>query len=585
MARSKHPERAKPHARKKAEARDRLAMSPDEEWAENLSDQMLAACHPYQRDAVEDPSLRLSLLIGRGGGKTTTKRVRAVKKISRIRRARVAYVATSRPEAERLNWEPTIEMLDQLGELDNFEMTYSKMILTCKRTGGTYQFFGADDKAEVNKLRGQPFNEFQVDECASHDLTLFENMLDRAITARLGERHGCIVLGGTPGHVLRGRFYDVTRPGSDMHRPYRDRDDPMFKDWIKWSSHHWNMLDIMALPEAKQRYEALVLNWEAALVEKERQQWSDDNPIWMREYLGKWAADHTTSMYQYRAHVAGKLFNRWEPFGNKKLEGLMQIKAAIAALPKDLTDPLFGYGIDLGSRDPFALNILAFSPDDKQRRFFHVFSFEKRRMYANEIAKLLIGDEAVSIAMQGGVYTELGGLFGITGWPPAIVADLAGLGETLIDELANIYGIRIKAAEKKGKYGAIELVNGDLVDGRMVIIGDTPLEEQFATLQWKPDEYGLLKEDRAAQNHSADSLTYIRTEIGAMFAAQAAEDKKGGSGSGTPSEAREKPGKPKPPPPKKDEWSDQPVRSRASGEFDSLLDQGAFPDTDGWGND
>lgn len=569
--------RAKPHARKKAAARDLLAMSPDEAWAEDLSARMLADCHPYQRNAVLDPSLRVSLLVGRGGGKTTSKRVRAVHKISRIRRARVAYVATSRPEAERLNWEPLKELLDQLGEMDNFELVESKLICRCRRTGGEYQFFGADDKREINKLRGQPFNEFQVDECASHDTVLFENMLDRAIGPRLGERHGCIVLGGSPGHVLRGRFYDVTRDGSEMHRPFSRRFESDFADWIGWSSHAWSMLDILTLPDAERKYVALVLNWKAALLEKKRQGWSDDNPIWMREYLGKWAADNTTSMYAYRAHKDGKPWNQWKPYGDRRLEGLQQIRAAIAELPKDMGEPMFGYGIDLGSKDPFALNVIAFAPTDPLRRFFHVFNFEKRRMYANEIAKLLIGDDAVATAMRGGVYTDLGGLFGVTGWPAAIVADLAGLGETLIDELANIYGIRIKPAEKKGKFGAIEVFNGDLVDGRMFILADTPLELQLAQLQWKPDEYGQPKEDKAAANHSADAATYIRTEIGMMFSGAVDEKKK-------PDVAQAKPVRGKPPA-TRDTWNDQPARSRSGGEYDSLLSSGDFNEiggNDGW---
>ncbi len=564
--------RAKPHSRVKSAARDLETMDPDAVWAASLSDRMLGDCHPFQRDAVLDPSLRISELVGRGGGKTTSMRVRAVRKTSRIRRARVAYVATSRPEAERLNWEPLKELLDQLGEMDNFEFTESKMICRCKKTGGEYQFFGADDKREVNKLRGQPFDEFQVDECASHDINLLESMLDRAIGPRLGERKGCIVLGGSPGHVLRGRFYEATRDGGDLHRPYRQRGEPEFADWIGWSSHHWNMLDILALPDAH-RYPALLLNWEAALVEKKRQGWTDDNPIWMREYLGKWAQDNTTSMYAYQAHKDGQLFNRWEPYGARKLEGVTAIKAAIAALPPGIDDWMFGYGMDLGSRDPFALTVKAFSPSDSLRRIWHVFSFEKRRMYARLIAELLIGGDAVEKALRGEIYDEVGGLFGVTGWPAAIVADLAGLGETLIDELANVYGIRIKAAEKKGKFGAIEVYNGDLVDGRMFILGDSPLEEQLSTLQWKPDEYGQPKEDKAAHNHSADSATYIRTEIGAMFSASEPVEK--------PAD-KSKPQRNLKPIAKPDGWTNAPARSKSGGEFDSLMANSDYNAVD-WG--
>lgn len=567
MPRAKRPDALKPHSRAKAQARDLLAVDPDLVWAERLGERMLADCHPFQADAVLDPSARISLCVGRGGGKTTVKRVRAIRKMTGIQRARIGYVATSRPEAERLNWEPLKELIDQLGEMDNFEFAEQKMKCTCKRTGSTYQFFGADDKREVEKQRGQPYDEFQVDEAASHDPVLLEWLLDRAVGPRLGERQGRIIVGGTPGHVLRGLFYDVTRQGSEMHRPYRSRHEPEYADWIGWSSHAWDMPEVLALPGAEQRYRALALNWAAALEEKRRKGWTDDNPIWLREYRGRWAADNTTTMYAYRAHDAdGVPVNQWDPLDGRKLEGVQALTAAVAKLPAELDDWLYGYGQDLGSRDPYALNIAAYSPSDPQRRIFHVFSFGQRKMYARLIAELLIGEEAVAQALRGEVYTEVGGLFGVTGWPPAIVADLAGLGETLVDELSHVYGIRVKAAEKKGKFGAIEVVNGDLVDRRMYILKGSPLEEQLATLQWKPDEYGQPKEDRSARNDHADAWTYIRTEIGTMFsgapAKPAAEDGK----QRTPQSQAAKPT------PKADrDWNHLPARSRRGGEFDSLL--------------
>jgi hypothetical protein len=142
----------------------------------------------------------------------------------------------------------------------------------------------------------------------------------------------------------------------------------------------------------------------------------------------------------------------------------------------------------------------------------------------------------------------------------ALHVDLAGLGQTLIDELSQVYGIPMKPAQKAGKFGAIEVVNGDLVDGRMRILAGSPLEDQLATLQWKPDEYGQPKEDRSARNDHADAWTYIRTELGGMFgavkAAPPAEDTKR-----TP---RDQAAKPAP------TVYDGPD-GRKRGEFDSLL--------------
>jgi len=560
-------------------------MSLDEQWAAGLRDRLLDDCHPYQRDAVLDDALRIGILAGRGGGKTVVLRVRALLKMIAKPRARIIYAATSRPEAERLNWEPLKELVDQLGVRDEFSFNEGKLRCTCKRTGATYQLVGIDDKKEVNKYRGQPFDEVQVDETASHDIALLELFLDRAVGPRLGERNGCIVLAGTPGHILRGRFYEATRKGSELHRPYALRDDPDYAGWIGWSSHAWNIQTVLALPNAASRYPAMVANWNAALLEKKRQVWGDKNPVWLREYLGLWASDHTTSMYAYQAHDEdGKLFNRWEPLDDLKLEPadwgdttktIQVLKRAIAALPKEHDDYLYGYGADLGSRDPFALTIKAFSPSDPWRRFFHVFSFERRRMYPAKIADLLIGPEAAELARRGQTY-EAGGLFGLTGWPVSAVADLAGLGEMILDELSKIYGIVFKAAVKKDKPGAIEVCNGDLVDGRAYVLGDSPLEEQLSTLQWKPDEYDQPKEDKAAANHSADSWTYIRADLGGMFSGVPAA--KEGEIPPRPQVGRpaKAPKKSQSSTTKIDNWGDAPVTAGRRGEYSGLLRDNDF---------
>lgn len=576
MARAKAP-RAKPHARAKQAKRDRATMTPDQAWAEDLIERMTADYHPWQVDASSDPAKRISLLWGRGVGKTSILRARALTKMLRISGALVAYVCTSRPTARRLNWNPLKALLEALGVSDEFEFHETRMECTCLRTGSVYEFIGADDTAEVEKLRGRPFNEVQIDECGSHDNELLEYMLDECIAPRLGERDGGIVLAGTPGQVPRGLFYDVTRPGGELHRPYRERDS---ERWIGYSSHSCELLDVVSLPDAD-RYPAMQKNWAAALEEKERHQWGDDNPKWLREYRRQWARNDTTTMYQYRAHVDEKPWNQWDPLRGRKLELVQMLEAAIKALPAELSGWVYGYGQDLGSRDPYALDIFALSPTDQQRRMWHVGWFDRRKMYPSTIAEVLIGPEAAEKARRGEVYKTLGGAFGVTGWPVAIVADLAGLGEMVLDELAKTYGIKIKAAEKKNKFGAIEVFNGDLVDGRMFILAGSPLEEQLGSLQWKPDEYGQPKEDKGARNDHADAATYIRTELGGMFsAAPPAKPKPDAEKAAKPERDRDR----AKPAPKDDRWNDAPVRSRTSGEFDSLLANSDFTGMD-WGND
>lgn len=503
---SSRSNRAKPWSRTKAR---KLDVSVDEQWAEGLSNTLVGSSHPFQRDALEDEHRRIAIRAGRGGGKTSIYRARAVRKMARKRNARIIYLALSRPNAKDLNWEPLKELIHKLGQWDEFEFSESTLTCRCKRTGSTYRMVGADDRKELEKLRGQPFDEVQIDEAGSWDPELLDWLIDRIVGPRLGERNGCIVVGGSPGHILAGPFYDATRPGSAKHRPYRDRKKREYKGWTSWSSHFWNLRLVNELPNAKKLYPALVALWAEALIVKKDKGWSDDHPIWRREYEGEWAADNTENVFKYKPHDdKGAPWNVWDPHGGKRLEGELGLRAALAALPKDLGTFHFVLAGDKGSSDPFALNVFAFAPGDALQRIWHVYWFERTKMYAKPIAEILLGDKRDT--------DKPGGVFGLVGWPDGAVFDAD---QAFLDELANVYGIGATKAEKKADYkvGAIELVNGDLIDGRILILANSPLEEQIRLLQWKVDEYGRVKEDKAQANHSTDCLVYGRLLIAHLF--------------------------------------------------------------------
>lgn len=512
MARSRAP-----HEKVKAARR---VLSPDEKWAATIRERILADCHPWQRDAVEDPSRRVSMLVGRGGAKTTTMRARAAIKLTSILRADMTYLATTEDHARELNWDPLQAMNDHYG----LELRFlkSELTATCARTGARYVMGGMETDADIERYRGKSRHEFQVDEAASHNKARLEKLFDQIVGPRLGDKKGCIVLGGSPGHDLSGEFYDATRPGSPKHTAYSDRDKAGYVRRY-WSSHAWSLSQVCELPDAATLYPALVALWEEALLEKAEKQWSDENPIWMREYLGLWAADHTGRVFKYWPTRDGVPWNQWDPFGEVPLEGIQALRAAIAKLGElGLKDLHFVAPGDMGHSDPFALNMLAFSPTDPQRRIWHVMSFERTGMYARPIAELLAGPEAVARMLRGESIEPLGGVLGVTGWPDGMVMDSDG---ATLAELKNVYGLAFDKAEREANYkkGAIELVNGDLVDGRIKVIKGSPLEAQLQQLQWREDQFGRVKEDPRQANHSTDTLVYGRKRIATLFASGAVE--------------------------------------------------------------
>lgn len=456
---------------------------------------VLDSCHPKQREFAADPGRRVVALVGRGGGKTTGGRARFLLRMLSTPKARCLYIATTREQAAELMWGPLKDLIEKLGIQARFNET--KLRCTFMKNGATLRLVGADNKREIDKLRGQPFHEVGIDEAASYPAQLLEHLVFRIIGPRLGDYGGSLWFIGTPGHILSGPFYDSSRPGSEIHRRWSDRDLPEFADWTGWSFHSWSLQDGGATVPVMARL------WTEALLEKSTNAWGDEHPVWRREYLGQWSADNTECVYRYRAFLEdGAQWNQWDPERDK---------AGFAVLPPG--DWQYAYGMDLGHHDPFALEVFAYQLIDPTKTLYHVYEFEKRGMYPRTIAELLLGEELNA--------EQPGGVFGKTGWPGGIVADLAGNGDAILAELQNVYGIRIEPAEKKNKSDSIELFNGDLIDGRIKILKGSRLAEQLLDLQWAVDDFGRVRENKGQRNDCSDAAIYARRVAQHLLAADA----------------------------------------------------------------
>lgn len=614
MARA--PAKRAPWSRTKAARRARVELSPDLKWAAGITAAILRDCHPWQREGVIDPAAYVSFLVGRGGAKTTTMRARALIKAITLPRQMLGFAAITADHARELNWDKLKDACDAYGirstttnvvaKVPDVSFLDTKMRMTCNRTGSVYRLRGVEDKKDAEKFRGFPQADFAADECGSFSPELLGYLIEDCASPRMGEglalpdgwlellardgldlddpeveaaiaemapqigekRGGSVVLGSTPPAVLRGLFYDVTREGSDQHRPYADRDKvsvdgtPLYPNWIGYSSHFWTLKQVVELPNADD-YPALQANWKRALENKARKGWSDEHPTWQREYLGRWSADNTATVFRYLPFKDNKPWNEWNPFGEQYLEGLQQLKVAIAALPKDVGTFHYAVAQDKGSRDPFACNVFAFAPRDPEKTIWHVYAFEQQGMYARRNAELLLGPDRNT--------EKPAGIYGVIGWPDGAIIDAD---HAFIDEMKNTYGVTLQKAEREAnyKFGAIELVNGDLIDGRIKILKGSPLAKQIGELQWKPDDNGNPREDKALANHSTDTLVYGRRLIATMFESGVVADESGASGA---------PGTPAPPAGYVDPMGLD--GSDPQDETEYLLADDTY-DQDGWGN-
>lgn len=368
---------------------------------------------------------------------------------------------------------------------------------------------GAETIADIERIRGAlaEADIAIVDECKSFAPELLAQLIRDVLLPGLLTRDGVLVLGGTPGSLPIGVFYEATSPSSRTEGicekckkghptcvPVGSEDDEAFACIRQaaledpntaglaalWRLHSWELKDNLASPGA----------WTRALSDKMRHQWADDHPAWRREYLGEWVTDATDLVYAYAAHKDKPDFVTWYPTkGNKQNP---------AGLPQDLGPWRFVLGIDLGFVDDSALVLAAYSEQTKQLR--HVYDYKAPGLTIDEFIEQ--------------VYEVIDRY----GRPDAIIADTAGGGsKMLIETLNQRYGLGVEAAKKTEKQDHIELVNSDLAAGSIKIIPGSDLANEMCGLQWDLSRdskvvlarTGRLREDPMCPNHLCDAFLYL----------------------------------------------------------------------------
>jgi hypothetical protein len=360
--------------------------------------------------------------------------------------------------------------------------------------GSRGRLAGAETVADIERLRGAAAEAdiAIVDECKSFAPELLNELIRDVLEPGLMTRNGTLILGGTPGSIPVGTFYEATDPrarndaGGITCIPVEDAEGPAYDHLSKdersqlWRLHTWTIQDNTAAP----------MQWKRALGNKRRQGWGDDHPTWRREYLGEWVTDATDLVYTWAAHKHKEEYVTWRP--EKKT------KDNPAGLPIEQGPWRFVLGVDLGYVDESALVLAAYSETSKELR--HVYDFKQPGMTVDDFF-----DEVFSVIER-------------YGRPDAIVADTAGGGsKMLVETLNQRYGLGIESAKKTEKQDHIELLNSDFAAGRVKVIPGSDLAHELSGLQWDLSREskmvlartGRLREDPSCPNHLCDALLYL----------------------------------------------------------------------------
>lgn len=362
--------------------------------------------------------------------------------------------------------------------------------------GSRGRLAGAETLGDIERIRGAlaEADVAIVDECKSFSPELLNQLIRDVLLPGLMTRDGILVLGGTPGSIPVGTFYEATWPAARTNDnlptciPVDDYNAPAYRELSDgqkealWRLHTWNIQDNTGTERTRRQ-------WDRALLDKARAGWSDDHPAWRREYLGEWVTDATDLVYAYAGARASGTQVNWHPEKSKQNP---------SGLPLDLGPWRFVLGIDLGYVDDSAFVLCAYSEQTKELR--HVYDYKSPGMTMDDFF-----DEVFSVIEK-------------YGRPDAIVADTAGGGsKMLVETLNQRYGLGIEPAKKTEKQDHIELVNSDFLAGRIKIIPGSDLAHELEGLQWDLSRdsklvlarTGRLREDPQCPNHLCDALLYL----------------------------------------------------------------------------
>lgn len=453
---------------------------------------------PMQVRLERDPARRVAVRSARRNGKSTAALLIAAIRCLEQADSSWVVLGLTRGSVKRIYW----LALQRLNTAFELGIKFQHQELTATFANGSRVYFtGAENRAEIEKLRGGQYDGVIVDECKSFAPSLFEELLQDVIEPALLDKSGQLYLIGTPGDTMAGEFYLAT-----CEVPERIETSAGVKlsnalygqrpaHPAIWSLHAWTLQDNVTRFREPRTGSEFTL-WDEALKIKEGRGWADDHPTWRREYLGHWVPTDYRLVYRYRPHrhdYAPLADTRWGLPERDRLGNRIEWRTVC--------------GWDFGSRDGTAAVVWAFSATEPGLWEVH----SERRVSTT--------DAPLSVGVVAAWYKDLETEFGpFDGYP----ADTAGLATMVIDTLGAEHGVFLEPAEKTEKNDHIELFNSDLDSGLIHVRRGSELSAELSGNRWLERSVGMMatkaggvpttwqkrKEDPATPNDLCDAALY-----------------------------------------------------------------------------
>jgi hypothetical protein len=299
--------------------------------------------------------------------------------------------------------------------------------------GGIVRFVGAPDIKRADRIRGQVLDALLIDEASNFPEHVLKYLVEDCAIAALGVKKGVLRIYATPGPQPEGYLY----------RLYTDKQ-------FGFSRHFLTLFDNPAWDDPA-GYLAKI---------KRTFGYKDDDPTFLREWMGQWVAD--LEMRVYRLTDA-----------NLEDEVCTDFDYTVLA-------------VDLGATDESAIAVLGWKAGSKVLRQLHDEADDEL--------------DLTSVAERVKALQEK--------YRP-IASMVDGAAKQSVLELQNRHGIALEATPKAPGYKvrAVNQWNADAKRGFIKVPKDMEVGKQMRALQWKKQARGVI-ENPGQPNDRCDAHLY-----------------------------------------------------------------------------
>ncbi len=415
-----------------------------------------------QLAVLDDPSKEKAALCSRRAGKTSLwPRVAVITALERARSLTRIW-AVSKTRAVELVWTEILLLCARHKIQIKPNETKHTIIFP---NGSEIRLLGADKQKEAEKKRGDKTACEIIIESQLFGPYL-EAIVEDIAGPCLADLNGTFYLEGTPGPVCAGHWYSISGGNDTASRwvsPGREVQGTHVGSG--WSCHRWSLLD-NPFPNGKE-------HWRQWLTERKlKRRWDDDNPTYLREYMGRWVSDLEALFYTFDPIRNTFDPERFKPYGPGWMHTL---------------------GWDLGFHDDMALAVWGFNPAYPE--LYEAFSWKKPGAGADEVMAQIADLEKRKLNIV------------------KMVADTGGGGKMYVEEIQKRFQRHFEPAQKAQKYEHVRMLNDELRTGFVKLAQGSPYALEMAELPKKdePDDdkpEAAPKEHPGFANHCCDAGLY-----------------------------------------------------------------------------